>query len=489
MVTNFSGLASGIDFNALIDASSAATRQQRVAPLQKDITRLTETNDALKALKERLSKLNTKLETFRTINLGGIQKQVSSSNETVLTGAASNSAAVGTYSITVNQLARAGSSLFDNTYATQDTAMVPAINDSNTDAQRTLSISVGTGANMTTKSIILTSTTSIYAFSVDFNAKFIGKATSSIVNVGTETTPSYQVLIKADNTGVDKGTIAYAVDGSPDAGLDAFANATNRTDTLPLNADLTMTGIPGTITKGSNTVSDLLTGVTLNLESTGTSTFKVAVDSTATRGRVSEFVEAWNGVVDYVNENDQLTADTDAQGNPIASFLPLANTGVDNSFVEIWRTEFSSTVVSSTSATIRTFGDIGLTTNGAGDGGQALSGRIQIDDPRYSSFTTFNKALTAEPNSVDEILRTFADKMAGTGGKIFEFTKFLGLIDKTVTYNQEEIDRKNRQISELEKSISQQEAASRTRYASLEALMGKLQSQQSQLTSSLAGLR
>lgn len=488
-VTNFSGLASGIDFNALIDASSAATRQQREAPLQKEVTRLTETNDALKSLKEKLSKLSTKIEPFRTINLGGIQKQVSSSNETVLTGIASNTAAVGSYSLTVNQLARSGSSLFNTTYTSQDAAMVPAINDSNTVEQRTLSVSVGTGTNMTTKTFELTSTTSLYQFTTDFNAKFIGKATASVINVGTETTPSYQLFIKSDSTGLDKGTIAYSLDASPDAGLDAWANATNRTDTAPLDAQLTMSGVPGTITKGSNSISDLLTGVTLNLESTGSSTFKVAVDSTSTRGRVSEFVDAWNEIVDYINQNDQLTTETDASGNPLTTFLPLANTTIDNNFVDIWRSVFSSTVVSSTSATIRTFGDIGLTTNGSGDGGAALSGRIQIDDPRYSSFTTFEKALTAEPNSVDELLRTFADTMAGTGGKIYEFTKFLGLIDKTVNANQEEIDRKNTQISEIEKAIAAQEAASRQRYASLESLMGKLQSQQSQLTSALSGLR
>ena len=89
---NFSGIASGIDSEALIDATSEATRQQRVTPLEENVEELTDTNDALTEIKTKLTSFKTLLGDFTTINGGPILKQASSTNEAIVSATASNGA-------------------------------------------------------------------------------------------------------------------------------------------------------------------------------------------------------------------------------------------------------------------------------------------------------------------------------------------------------------------------------------------------------------
>jgi len=105
-VINFSGLASGIDSNALIEAISEATRQARVVPHEDRIAELEDTNTSFDELKTKLETLQSLLRDFATIYGGGVIKSASSTDETVLTATAATSASNGTYSLTVNQLAK-----------------------------------------------------------------------------------------------------------------------------------------------------------------------------------------------------------------------------------------------------------------------------------------------------------------------------------------------------------------------------------------------
>ena len=76
---NFSGLASGIDTAALIQASSDATRAARVTPSQKRVTELEETNAAADELSNKLDLLKASLKGFTTLNGGGVSKTATSS--------------------------------------------------------------------------------------------------------------------------------------------------------------------------------------------------------------------------------------------------------------------------------------------------------------------------------------------------------------------------------------------------------------------------
>lgn len=502
-VINFSGLASGIDTNALIDATSQATRQRRVVPLQREASELTETNDVLSELKGKLSSLQSKLLAFRSLNGGGVSKQVTSNNESVATGTASNSASANSYTVTVTQLARQSTVSFNDTYASDTEAMIPAINDGNTDAQRTLTISYGTGSNLIEHDFVLTSTTTVSSFVAEFNANFTGRASASLVNVGTTASPSYKIFVTSAYQGEDKGEINLTLDGAPDAGLSAWS--ADRETSQALNSQFTLSGIAGTIERQSNTVTDLITGVSIGLQGTGTSLIQIKADVSSTKSKVKEFVDAWNEVVTLINENDQIQISQDANGEVTNTFLPLASTRVDNSAIDQLRsalisiksypmdgtyTNYDMTDAEADAAgiTIRIFSDIGITSKGRNADG-ASDGTLTFDEDSSDNLNyNFEKALDAEPDSVSRLLENLAETIATTGKTIDQYIGFNRGIDLTINNNKERITSLNDDIADAESYILDQESAMRQRFASLESLVSKLQQQQSSLTSALAGL-
>ncbi|GEM_PF-565424 len=492
-VINFSGLASGIDTNALIDATSQATRQRRVVPLQKQVTELTETNDVLKDLKNKLSILQTKLKAFSALNGGGVSKQVTASNESVVTGTASNAAANNTYSISVTQLARQSTVSFNTSYASTGDAMIPAINDGNTDAQRTLTVTFGTGSNQVEKDFILTSTTTVAQFVSNFNEQFTGSASASIVNVGTSSSPDYKILVTSSNQGLEKGQIAFTLDGAPDAGLSAWV--ADREQSQALNSQFTVSGISGTIERSSNTVNDLITGVTFSLQGTGSSTVQISTDTATTKSKVKEFIEAYNDVIRLINENDQIQQSQSENGEITSTFLPLASTSIDNSLVQQLRgilTAVKSHSLTDEEAdaaglTVRILSDIGITTTGRNDDG-ATDGTLVLAEDASDGTYNLESALLNESSSVSQLLQNLSEDLAGTGELIDQYIGFNRIIDTSVNSNSFRIDSLNDEISDIEAFILDQEAAMRQRFATLESTIARLQNQQAGLTSALAGL-
>lgn len=492
-VINFSGLASGIDTNALIDATSQATRQRRIVPLQKEVTELTETNDVLKDLKNKLSVLQTKLKAFSALNGGGVSKQVTASNESVVTGTASNAAANNTYSVAVTQLARQSTVSFNATYASSSTALIPTINDGNTDAQRTLTVTFGTGSNQVEKDFILTSTTTVAQFVTSFNEQFTGTASASIVNVGTSSAPSYKILVTSNNQGLEKGQVAFSLDGAPDAALSTWTS--NRETSQALNSQFTVSGISGTIERSSNTINDLITGVTFSLQGTGSSTVQIATDTATTKAKVKEFVDAYNDVITLINENDQIQQSQSENGEITSTFLPLASTSLDNSLVLQLRTALSA--VKSHSLTdeeadaaglrVRILSDIGITTSGRNEDG-ANDGTLVLAEDSSDGTYNLESALLNESSSVSQLLQNLSEDLAGTGKLIDQYIGFNRLIDTSVNSNSSRIDGLNDEISDAEQFILDQESAMRQRFASLESLISRLQNQQAGLSSALAGL-
>jgi flagellar hook-associated protein 2 len=461
---NFSGLASGIDTNALIDATSAATRQARVTPKEKKVTELEETNSAFDQLETKLNTIRTSLQEFTTLAGGGVSKQASSSRESVLNATASNAATNGSYSVTVSQLAKNFTGSFDTTFASITAPVLSSINPADPAVDRTVSFAIGTGSDLTTVNVEVTNGSySISDFVTAFN-NATTKATASLVNVGTTASPSYKIVVTSNNEGLSKGQVNITVGAS----VTSLAASTVSQAT---NAQLSITGI-GTITRPTNTVNDVISGLTLSLSSIGDSTVKVSEDAATTTTKIQAFVDAYNEVVRYIAENNQITRDetsTDIQN----VFGPLASTRTDDNALTALRSAIASTAASGGSA-VRIFSDLGITTE--------RDGTLKFDT------TKLQTAVASEPSSVSSVLQQFADTVAATGGTIDIYTRFNGLFDISTNSNKTLITNLNQQISEAEKQIARTEDEMRARFARLESQMSRLQQQQSSLTSALSGL-
>lgn len=456
----FTGLASGIDSSSIISSILKQRRAAQIEPIEKKITELTETNSSLAKLQELLSTLKSSVDGFREVNGTVLSKSAVSSSESRVVATASNSASNGSYTVNVLSLAKNGSTSFNDRFSSTSEVVNSSINNSASAVDRTVSVQIGTGAEQESVAIELTNTSTASDFVSQFNATS-QKAQASLVNVGTTSAPSYAIVINSNSSGTEKGEIAVSVGTEiSSAGGGAFVSATLSQAT---DSTFTVDGVSGVFTRGSNSVSDVIGGLTLSFQSTGAAAITVSDDGASTSSSVQNFVDAYNNIIKYIDENDLVSLDETGQ-QPI--FGTLAGTSIDENLLSALRSAFSGAATSGN--IVNTLADLGITTE--------RDGTLKFDSSKFET------AIASDPEAVRSITKNLGETLAGVSGTIAQFTRFNGLIDIAEQGNQVQIDASNARIIDLEKFLSQQEQQLTAQYSRLESVIGKMNSQQSALS-------
>lgn len=314
---SFGGLGNGVDFGQVVD--------QLVKVQQLPID----------ALQSKKSNLQTKLTDYGTLGgkLVALQSATDAlrlpsffdrtaatvSDESVLGVSASSTATPGTYLVQVTRLATA------HQIASKATKTVTATtSDIVSGAGATFSFRVGTSAIQT---VTLSDTATLEDLRDQINDLGSG-ATASIVNTGTSATPAYRLLLTASSTGADR-TITITADSTD---LD-FLNGSGAGgfDTLQLAQDATVVlGDPAqtqlTIQRDSNTITDAIPGVVLNLKQTTAvgqfATVTVSLDTAQVKDNIKKLVTAYNEVVNFITSHNTYDTAT-KQGGTFLLNLPF----------------------------------------------------------------------------------------------------------------------------------------------------------------------
>ncbi len=457
-IAQFSGLASGIDSSALIDAIIAA-KQKRNDLRKTQIEEIQKESESVVEFKSKVSALSDLIDKFRTANGGGVSKKSTTSDSTVLTSAASASAINATYSVTVTSVADSATGSFDAAY-TSDTSTISALGGN-------ITVTVGTGASQTviTQAVAAGSTT-LAGFVTEFNSNSSasGKVVASAVNIGTTDSPSYRLLFTTLESGVDEGTLALS---------SSTAELTATTIDQASDSVFSIGGIGSSITRSTTNISDVLTGVSFSLVDTGSANITVSNDADSSLSSFKEIIEAYNELIQYVNENNVVDrVQGDSSGKSV--FASLAKATVDNDFISAFRSAMSSANASGgTSVTI--FAELGVLTN--------RDGTLELKEDKFKA------AVQADPTGATGVLNSFADSVAGVDGFIYQYTKVGGLFDIAVTSNNGQIENITAAIEQLNRQTDKIKESLTMTFARLESVTSKLQSQQQGLTSALAGLQ
>ncbi len=483
---NFSGIASGIDTEGLIKATADATRATRVRPLQDKVADLTSTDDSLTELKNRLKKLKEAIAEFSTTT-GGLVKSATSSDESILGATASNLAFNGTYQITVDAKATNGVATFADAFTDLDQVIDADLTEATYPGadDRKFTIEVGTGSYKKTLTIALDETTTFSSIINSFNSDptMSKVAVMSAVNVSNVIgSPSYRLVISSLNEGTEKGTIAVTnrgagiiAEGLVDPGLWSEQPAAD--------AQFDIAGIGTDIRRSSNTITGVIPGVTLNLQQQSVTPVTISVqnDTASSRAKIEDFVSAWNDIVTFMSEQNQISREEDGR-NVTNTFAPLSKVRVDEGALSAIRSVLSSTRLSQGLNAdgleeSLVMASIGLKTN--------QNGSLTFNPATVGGVPSFNQLVAEQPEAVNLLLKQFADTLSNTSGTIDQYIQFGRLIDQTINSNKRLISDYNKRISDAEKAIEASSTALRTRYARLESQMGRLQSQQNQLSSLL----
>lgn len=312
-ITGLSGIVAGFDTGAAVE---------ELLGLQKfGIAQLEKKQAAETAKQDAYNELNTNLRDFRnqaiamrdidtffsyTASLNSSDAAVPAS--TILDVAGDNSVTSGNHAIVVQQLA-----------ATARSSSNSAVKD----ASGTAIINENTALNFSTGSFQVNGTTinvsaadSLKDIANSINTAETG-VTATVVKVNDS---DFRLVLAADDTGITGFTLT-GVDldaAGPLANLNIGAiGQPNATQVLqpPLDAIVTIDGL--TITRSSNTIGDAISGLTFTLKQADPATtvnMVIGVDTVDVRSKVQAFVDSYNAVYGFINDQFKVNAETQQNG-------------------------------------------------------------------------------------------------------------------------------------------------------------------------------
>ncbi len=436
MSVTFSGLASGMDTDSIVSALMEIER----AP----IDRLESDQSFYRSRLDAFSQLNDKLKTFlekaeaidSAAEIGSAA--ATSSSDDYLTASANSKAGIGSYQVTVIDLARQQKDVSQG-YADKTAAAF---------GTGAISLTVNGVANPVT---IDSDHNSLEGIATAINDAGLG-VSATIINDGTGT--PYRLVLTGDDVSETFSLDASGLSG----GTEANPAMTN---TQPASqAHFQIDGID--IYSNSNTVDSAVPGLSLELmkaDDTVSTTVNVSVDKDATTEKIQEFVDAYNEIMTFISDQKDADWGNDSALRSIKSRLQ----------------EMLVTPVS-TSGTFSALSQLGFETQ--------RDGQITLNSGTLSS---------ALDEDYDSVVSIFSGS-GGAEGISAKFAAYLeGVTDsvdglyasrKKMTDNQ--LKRIDDQIFRLEARMEQREETLRSKFSAMEELVSGLNSQGNYLLQQLA---
>lgn len=277
-IFSVAGLATGFDWRKMIDELMAVERRPIQALAQRK-TQLEAVKGAWGNLKLLLQAVDTKLDPFFDATTFKARVAISSS-ESVVKATTSAGAAVGTYSITVDRLAQA---------EVVASAAQPegALGLSGTFTVNGQTITVETSDSVATIRDKINATPNVGVTAAVVNTVVDG-VTKSILVLKSNTTGTAGAMTLTEDTNQVLTKLGVLVNGSPNVQVAAQ------------DASLTVDGVA--ITSGSNTITNAVPGVTLELKGTGSATLEVKPDVDSMVAKIQDFVKAYNEALARLRE-------------------------------------------------------------------------------------------------------------------------------------------------------------------------------------------
>lgn len=370
------GIGSGVLTSDLVEQLVAAERE----PKEQRLNFKTEQTDAKLSAYGQLRSAVTELRLpMRQLGSADSMRSFSaeSSGGNVSASVDSSVASRGSYSINVSQMAQANALAFQSV----------ADRDSTSVGSGTLTLAVG---DKTTNITIDDSNDTLQGVANSINDADAG-VSASIINTGN----GYRLVLSSDETG-SANAINMSTDAAGGSALSNFVAGAEET-TPAQDAKFTINGIE--VTKGTNTVDDVVDGVTFDITGEGVSTVNVEQDTGAVAERVQEFVDKFNALQNTIGELTSFNADTGE-----ASILTGDSTvrNIQNQLKRV----FSDIVPGLENANVRSLADVGISTN-------FETGELQFDSQR------FQQQLVENP---DDVTALFAEQGRASDSQV-EFVR------------------------------------------------------------------
>ena len=456
------GAGSGMDVKALATSLVAAEKAPQQALLDKKVAGVKAEITGYGGMMFVLSELKKKVASLDdSTDFAGLT--VKNTQPTAFDITTSASALPGQHDVTINQIARAQRSLTATGFADNNSTVISG-------SDFTLNLSVGTASAV---AITVPSNSTLEGVKDAINSANAG-LTAQVVDSGVVgASDRYKIMV----TGQPGATNAFTMTSS----ISGLGFDTNAATTLqkPTDAQLVVDGI--SYSRSSNTVTDIVPGLTLNLmgPTSGASSVQLARDTSAMKTNLQDLITAFNDVNSFLK-----TATDPKSTDPDFGKTLAGNSAVKGIYSSLKQMLFGT--ASGTSNThIRGLRDLGV--------------KMQNDGTLTLDEKTFNTNSTAH---YDEA----ATMLSGTTGLTNEFgatrkgvaTDLTSWLTKTMSASG--VLLQNSQSDEKKVSAYQAKLATldtrmqtlldryNKQFAAMEALVGKSKSMQTSLTSTFDGM-
>lgn len=449
------GIGSGLDVKSIVS--------QLVAVESRPLTQL----------QSRGSTLNTKLSNWGTVKsqLAAVQdaaqklmglsgwnaRTFKSGNEDTLTGTASEGAAAGAYQVEVISLAKAQS------------ARSSTVDAGKTLGEGGLLISIGQwdGGNFSSSSDVIPLDIAASDTMADIARKINGAGAGVTASVVTSNGQD-QLMMRSASTGASMG---FQIETYGDAALNILSypgdgsgmtlNQAGSDAEVKIDGDMT-------VTSSTNTLSNVISGLTLDLKQTGTTTVDVTSDTSVVKKSVDDFVSAFNTAITNLSNATKYDAGSKTAG-------PLQG---DATAVGLLNTLKNMVMTNGpTGTSFNRLSDVGL--------------ELQRDGTLKVNSSKLTEAL-AKPDELKTFFAASSDDVTSTGmaRRFYDYTFGVNGTDGVLTGRnkalQNAINRNKTDIEKMEARISRTEERLYKTYSALDTKMSTLNSMSNYVAQQIA---
>lgn len=468
MAISSPGIGSGLDVNSIV-SKLVALEKKPIALLQTKGTGLQAKLSAYGQIKSALATLDDAGTAL--INVDTWKGRTFASNSTAVTGSATSSALASSFAVEVIDLAQAQS------VKSSQLASASPIGSAGS-----LAIQIGqwagTGAGTTftpgsgaTVNVSVVATDTLSDIATKINSAGAGVSALVVTSAGQD-----QLLIRGTTTGDAAGFQILATDDlaapiTNGTGVGALAYAHNGTSyygatqtQVAQNSSITIDGIA--VSSATNSVSDAVPGVTLNLtaETTSAAQITVGVDKESVKTKVETFRTAYNAVRTLLTNFTKYDEATKTGG-------PLLGDGTAVGLDSMLRNLAGASGPTATAATAATMGrlsDIGLQMQRDGTlvtNTAKLATAVDSLDT-LKTFLTNSASITSPGDGIARRIRDFARGANGVEGNVSGRNTAL---QNAITRNNKDIDSFNVRVARTETRLYAQ-------FSRLDANIGTLNS-------------
>lgn len=473
-MAGITGIGSGMDIDAIVKAMVGAEQAPKQSQLSKLESRTTTQLTNLGQLKGAISSFQTALAALNSPS-SFLARTASSSDAKVLTANASQSAAAGAYQIEVTQLATSSKVALTAVPAAEGTTL----------SSGTLSIKVGSESMLDV--VVDSSNNTLAGIRDAINTAAAGVSASIVTDdqgsrlvlTSSKQGDGNDITVEVSDVGVDGDTslsqLTFAGaatepdvadfpggEADPDylAALQAYNEAGKVIDTAQ-SAKLTVDGL--SVTRDSNSISQVIDGVSIDLKTLGSSTLTVARDQAGVKANVQKFADAYNTLITFINSATKVTVVNDTSA-PVTGAL-LGDSSV-RSLVNMVRNEM---VAVQGDGAVRVLADLGVTTQ--------QDGTLKVDSDRLG------KAVTNDFDAIAAYFTGDSGLAARLAGKLAAYTEGNGILEQRTDSLQATLNKVDKQKTELTTRMAALSERLYKQFNAMDALVGQLKSTSDNLTS------